>query len=93
MPELGFAWIGPADLSVSLGHPLEYNHPAVTDAIETFRSAAIDHGIPIGIDAGNAGGVKQAVETGYQIISTGSEVGAARTVLGESLATGNAATS
>jgi 2-dehydro-3-deoxyglucarate aldolase len=89
---VGFGWIGPADLSVSLGHPLEYDHPEIEEAIETFRDAGADHGVPIGIDAGYAGGVEAAVDSGYRMVTVGSEISAARRVLGEALAVGQNAT-
>jgi len=45
LPELGFVFIGLLDLSVSLGHPGELDHPDV-DAIETVRASAVDAGVP-----------------------------------------------
>lgn len=36
--ELGFVFIGPLNLSVSLGCPGEIDHPNVQEAVETIRS-------------------------------------------------------
>lgn len=33
VPELGFVFVGPSDLSISLGHPFETDHPDVQEAI------------------------------------------------------------
>ena len=88
VPEVGFGWIGPSDLSVSLGHPLDFEQDAVRDAIASFLAAGEATGVPIGTSAGYAGGVEPAIEEGYRIVTLGSEVGAARAVLGEALETG-----
>lgn len=87
VPAVGFGWIGPADLSVSLGHPLEFDHPDVQDAIESFLTAGREAGVPIGTGAGYAGGIEAALESGYRLLMLGSEVSAARDVLGEALQT------
>lgn len=87
VPEVGFGWIGPADLSVSLGHPLEFDHPAVQDAVESFVTAGRETDVPIGTGAGYAGGIERALDSGYRLLMLGSEVSAARDVLGEALRT------
>lgn len=76
VPELGFVFIGPFDLSVSLGHPGEIDHPEVQEAVETVRSTAIEAGVPVG---GLAFGTDDATEKaadGYQILNLGSTAGA-----------------
>lgn len=78
VPGLGFCQIGPSDLSVSLGHPLEQDHPEVRDAMETFFAAGADHGVPMGISRGYVGSVDAAVEMGASLVNVGSDVGAAR---------------
>lgn len=78
VPELGFVFIGPFDLSVSLGHPGEIDHPEVQAAVETIRSKAIEAGVPVG---GLAFGTDDATEKaadGYQILNLGSTAGALR---------------
>lgn len=88
VPGVGFGMLGPADLSVSLGHPLETDHPEVRDAIDTFLAAGSDHDVPIGIFSSFEGGVTEAVEKGYGLIVVGSEVTAARELLGRRLRDG-----
>ncbi|GAA0549893.1 aldolase/citrate lyase family protein [Halorubrum ejinorense] len=76
VPELGFVFIGPFDLSVALGHPGELDHPDVRDAVETVRSAAVEAGVPVG---GLGFGMDDAGEkaaNGYQIVNLGSTTGA-----------------
>ena len=85
VPELGFGWLGPSDLSVSLGHPLAVDEPTVREAIRGFREAFHDAGVPVGIGAYYAGGVEAGIDDGYSFLNLGSETGAARAVLGERL--------
>lgn len=83
VPELGFVFIGPSDLSVSLGHPLETDHPDVQDTVETIRDACLAADVPVGritVDAESANG---AIEAGFQILRIGGEVSAVRQVLDE----------
>jgi len=64
------------ELSVSLGHPGEIDHPEVREAVETVRSKALEAGVPVG---GLAFGTDDATEKaadGYQILNLGSTAGA-----------------
>lgn len=83
---LGFCQIGPSDLSVSLGHPLEQDHPAVRDAMETFFAAGEDHGVPIGVSRGYVGSVDAALDMGASLVNVASDVGAAREAVSSRLA-------
>ncbi|MFB6311962.1 MAG: HpcH/HpaI aldolase/citrate lyase family protein [Salinirussus sp.] len=80
VPGLGFCQIGPSDLSVSLGHPLEQDHPEVRAAMETFFDAGEEHGVPIGVSRGYVGSVEAALEMGASLVNIGSDVGAARSI-------------
>lgn len=82
VPELGFAFVGPGDLSVSLGHPLETDHPDVVAAVETVRDACLDTGVPVGRIANGVVAAADAVAAGYRIVRIGGDLGAARQVLG-----------
>lgn len=85
VPDLGFAFVGPADLSTSYGHPLETDHPDVLDAIGRVRDACLDAGVPVGRIANDAAAASEAIDDGYRVLRVGSEVASARTVLGERL--------
>ncbi|MDX1745398.1 MAG: aldolase/citrate lyase family protein [Halobacteriales archaeon] len=85
VPDLGFCFIGPMDLSVSLGHPLDPSHPEVQEAQEQFRAACVDAGVPVGCIRNDPAAAAEAVEDGFQILRVGDEVGAARSVLGQRL--------
>ncbi|WP_336336773.1 HpcH/HpaI aldolase family protein [Haloarcula brevis] len=83
VPELGFVFIGPFDLSVSLGHPGEIDHPEVQDAVETVRSAAVEAGVTVGGLGFGMDDVNEKAESGYQILHVGSTTGAIQTVVRE----------
>ncbi|GAA0647304.1 HpcH/HpaI aldolase family protein [Salarchaeum japonicum] len=76
VPELGFVFLGPLDLSVAYGHPGELDHPEVRDALETVRSAAIDANVPVGGLGFGMDDVNEKVDAGYQILNLGSTTGA-----------------
>jgi len=76
VPELGFVFIGPLDLSVSLGHPGEVDHPDVQDAVETIRSSAVDAGVPVGGLGFGMDDVNEKTSNGYQMLNLGSTTGA-----------------
>ncbi|RDZ63374.1 aldolase [Haloferax sp. Atlit-12N] len=81
VPELGFVFIGPFDLSVALGHPGEIDHPEVQEAVERVRSAAVDAGVPVGGLGFGMDDVNQKAENGYQLINLGSTTGALKGVV------------
>ncbi len=45
--------VGPVDLSISLGHPGEFQHPEVIAAVDTIRDACLRHGVAPGIQTRN----------------------------------------
>ena len=76
VPELGFVFIGPFDLSVSLGHPGEIDHPAVQEAVETVRSKAVAADVPVGGLGFGMDDVNEKAADGYQLLNLGSTTGA-----------------
>lgn len=85
VPELGFVFIGPADLSISFREPFRLDHPNVADAVEAVRYAAQDADVPIGCIANDIPDAERALERGYSLLRIGGEVAAARQVLSERL--------
>ncbi|EMA65553.1 HpcH/HpaI aldolase family protein [Halorubrum kocurii] len=76
VPELGFVFIGPFDLSVSLGRPGEIDHPEVREAVEAVRSKAVEADVPVGGLGFGMDDVNEKAENGYQILNLGSTTGA-----------------
>ena len=86
VPELGFVFIGPADLSVSLGKPLETADPEVVATIDEIREAGLAADVPVGRIVNDVEKAVEAIDAGYSILRIGGEVGPTRTVLGDRLA-------
>jgi len=87
VPELGFAFLGPADLSMSLsgGEPLDKNPDKLQAAIDRTREACLDAGVPIGRIQNSPTAAREAVEEGYQIVRIGGDTGAIRSTLADRL--------
>ncbi|MFB6120345.1 MAG: HpcH/HpaI aldolase/citrate lyase family protein [Halobacteriaceae archaeon] len=83
VPDLGFVFAGPNDLSVSLGHPGEVNHDDVQAAVETIRTACRANDVPVGNLTFGMEDVQAKVAEGYQILNVGSATGAIRGQLGD----------
>jgi 2-dehydro-3-deoxyglucarate aldolase len=80
--ELGFAFVGPADLSVQLGHPEEMDHPEVRDTITEIEQRVPDSDVALA-GIGHGGEVAaDMIDRGYQIVRLGGEFEAAKAVLG-----------
>lgn len=92
VPELGFAFIGPSDLSVSLGHPLKTDHPDIRDTVAEIRETCVSADVPVGKITADAKSANNAIEDGFQILRIGGEVSAVRQILDErigNICTGN----
>jgi 2-keto-3-deoxy-L-rhamnonate aldolase RhmA len=63
---------GPADLSASLGHIGQPNHPEVQRFLEDFPRRVAKRGKPSGITFGSFEACKQSFEQGYRFINIGS---------------------
>jgi 2-dehydro-3-deoxyglucarate aldolase len=87
VPELGFVFVGPADLTISYsgGDPSEKSEEEVQAAIERTREAALDADVPIGRIQNDPEKAREAVEKGYQIVRIGGDTGAIRQTLGSRL--------
>jgi 4-hydroxy-2-oxoheptanedioate aldolase len=60
--------VGQIDLSNDLGVPGEIDHPAVVAAAEEITRVVIDAGKPLGLGAGSAADVRQALDRGAHYI-------------------------
>jgi 2-dehydro-3-deoxyglucarate aldolase len=81
VPELGFVFIGPGDLSVSLQHPMDTDYPEVQETISTIKEACLEADMPVGRISPSAESTQQAVDDGYSLVRIGGEIPAAREVL------------
>lgn len=87
VPRLGFAFVGPADMAMSMsgGDPLEKSPEQVSAAIDRTREACLDAGVPVGRIRNDVGEARAAVDAGYRIVRIGGDLSAIRSTLGERL--------
>jgi 2-dehydro-3-deoxyglucarate aldolase/4-hydroxy-2-oxoheptanedioate aldolase len=65
--------VGPADLSISLGVPGEFEHPKMMETIDQVRETCVKHGVAPGVHCRSAALAKVWREKGMKFLSTGSE--------------------
>ena len=88
-PNLDMVFVGPVDLSVSLGlDPLPENeHPRFLEAMDAIHAAAKKHNMPLGIYASSAQAARQRVEEGFTFVNIASDIGAMVGGIGAALKT------
>jgi 2-dehydro-3-deoxyglucarate aldolase len=88
VPHLGFAFVGPADLAMSMsgGDPLAKHPDAVQSAVDRTLEACLDAGVPVGRIRNSVEEARAAADAGYQIVRIGGDVSSVRTTLGDRLA-------
>lgn len=88
VPQLGFAFVGPADMAMSMsgGDPLEKSPEQVSAAIDRTLEACLDAGVPVGRIRNSVAEAQAAVDAGYQIVRVGGDLSAVRSTLGERIA-------
>jgi len=85
VPELGFVFIGPSDLSVQMGHPGEKTHPEVLAQIEDIRQRCHEAGVPTGVIETDPDSIEAAIDDGHQIIRIGGDLASVKSTLSERL--------
>jgi 2-keto-3-deoxy-L-rhamnonate aldolase RhmA len=75
VPKIDAVMIGPADLSVSLGVPGQFEHPSLVEAIEKIRDACNRHGIAPGVHLRSLKLVQYWRDHGLRFLSCNSEIG------------------
>jgi len=75
-PGLDGVYIGPSDLSLSMGYTpkLDQEEPAVVDAIETIRKAAKNAGISAGIHCLEPAYAQRMINQGFDLVTIGSDI-------------------
>jgi len=71
VPGIDALFIGPYDLSASMGKTGQVNDPDVQNAIAHVKKAAKEANMPLGIFGANADAVKAYIEDGYSLITVG----------------------
>jgi 2-dehydro-3-deoxyglucarate aldolase/4-hydroxy-2-oxoheptanedioate aldolase len=75
VPGVDAVMVGPADLSISLGVPGDFENPIVIDAVERIRDSCLTHGVAPGIHMRSLAIAKFWRDRGMKFLSTGSESG------------------
>ena len=68
VPGIGVVLIGEGDLSQELGHPRDYDHPVVADAINSILQICKEHNVPCGHPHPDAKNVERLVAAGYRFL-------------------------
>lgn len=68
------AMIGPADLSISMGLPGEFDHPQLVRGIERFIGDCEQHGVIPGIHCRSTEMAKPWIAKGMRLVGCGSEI-------------------
>ncbi len=66
VPGIGVVLIGEGDLSQDLGHPRQYEHPAVASAIADILAICKSYNVPCGHPHVNAKNVESLIEQGFR---------------------------
>jgi 2-keto-3-deoxy-L-rhamnonate aldolase RhmA len=85
-------FVGPSDLSYSMGRFREFEHPAFRSAIERVVAAAASAGKTAGIFLGSADEVPRALADGFRMIGIGSDGGYMMQAAAATVAAARAAT-
>jgi 2-dehydro-3-deoxyglucarate aldolase/4-hydroxy-2-oxoheptanedioate aldolase len=78
VPDIDFLFIGPADLSQSMGIPGEWDHPRLWQAIEHVAKASAARNVPWAILPLSPEYARRCVELGCRMLSIGLDVWAFR---------------
>jgi len=65
---IGVVLIGEGDLSQELGHPRDYEHPVVAEAIGRILKICQDHGVPCGHPHPDAKNIERLIAGGYRFL-------------------------
>ena len=68
VPGIGVVLIGEGDLSQELGHPRDYDHPVVADAINSILKICKEHNIPCGHPHPDGKNIERLVKDGYRFL-------------------------
>jgi 4-hydroxy-2-oxoheptanedioate aldolase len=68
VPGIGVVLIGEGDLSQELGHPRQYEHPAVLEAMAKIVSTCKEHGVPVGHPHVDSNNVERILHKGYRFL-------------------------
>jgi 2-dehydro-3-deoxyglucarate aldolase len=86
-PGIDVAYIGPMDLSVSLGIPLKFGDPRFQEALKKVRGVCEKYGVTPGIHAFSPEQAREFISQGFRFVALMSDLGIMRRGLMSTLAT------
>ena len=75
VPGMNIAMVGPADLSIALGIPGEFDHPLLISTVENLIEKCNRHGVVPGIQTRSTAMAKAWIERGMRFVGAGAEHG------------------
>lgn len=75
VPGIDAAFVGPSDLSFSLGHPGQIDHPEVASAIARVVEVCARHGVASGIHLSDPDRLRSWIQRGMRLVTYSSDVG------------------
>jgi len=85
-PGIDVAYVGPMDLSVSLGIPMRFSDARFQDALKNVRDACERHGVTPGIHAFSPEQAQEFISQGFRFVALMSDIGLMRRSLASALA-------
>jgi 2-keto-3-deoxy-L-rhamnonate aldolase RhmA len=76
VPGFDILFIGPGDLTLSYGVPLEFNHPMIEAAVDRIAAAAAKYGKWWGTTSGSPEAAQRVVDRGGRMFTAGGDHGA-----------------
>jgi 2-dehydro-3-deoxyglucarate aldolase len=83
VPALSFVFVGPADLSTSLGRPGDKTHPDVREAVERVERTVADSDVALAGIANDPETAAAKRERGYDLLRVGSDLEVLHAALGD----------
>ena len=68
VPGIGVVLIGEGDLSQELGHPRDYDHPVVADAINAILRICKEYNVPCGHPHPDGKNIERLISSGYRFL-------------------------
>lgn len=69
-----FVFVGPGDLSMSLGLTGQFSHPLVKQNVQKILDTALEFGIPAGYPVSSVKASKEMIANGFKIVRCGTDI-------------------
>jgi len=75
VPGVDAVFVGPYDLSASMGKPGQVEDPEVARAVDRVREAVLEAGKPLGIYCSDPQAARRYIDRGFRLIGLGTDLG------------------